>query len=151
MNVPLIIIVLAVVFIIVNLVLWIIALLGSRGTPVESEGKDKAGSLLESSVTEMLNIFKDVEDMINEIKKDNKQMVEGRDELPLGKDELFEKYGKDVKELSGAIDGLKSNIDKLKSNIDVNSSRMENLKNIMEELDGYLVKLSGSAEEAKED
>ena len=141
-NIPVVFVILTILFTIINLALWVVVMMGSKENPEKSGEKKSEESLLESTVTEMLNIFKDVEDMVNEIRKDNKRIVNQKPELPSNFTESINENRENIKK-------LKDNIEKLSSNIDGNSSRMENIKNLMEDIDSNLVKFTELMEKTK--
>jgi chromosome segregation ATPase len=140
MNISITIIIGAVIaFGLANLVLWIVLLLGTGKEAGKPEANKNEEALLASTINEMLDIYKDVEDMVDEIKSDNKKLAVLKPELPEGFAETINKDKEEIKKLNDSVK-------ELKSSISTNTSRMENLQNLLEDLDSNLVKISGLVE-----
>ena len=149
------------VYVLANTVLWVIALISMGRAGKDNDENMKAEAMLQSTVTEILNMFKNVESMTGEIRAELSAKAETKEEVKVEvrvPEELQQKLEaisgdvldgvrKETKELFEANEGLKADFE---SNAEKVGEKIGELEKLMRDIDAGLVKLTQPGQEKKE-
>ena len=145
-NIPLIIVIFAVVFSLVNTVFWLMVLLG----PGKKQSKDDAQAAPAGGVKldEVLDMYKELKNMLGGLKEDVKGASGKQPELKLpdGLSESINKNSDEMNKFKSNLDVLHGNMEKLREDLKKNSEQMEAVKRVIQDVDYHMVKLSGYVE-----
>jgi len=134
-------------YLVANTVLWVIALLSLGKQGKGDDESVKLEAMMQSTVTEILNMFKSVESMMGEIKALASEKEEVKVEVPA-------ELKKNIEAISGdVLDGLREETVKLEetgeelkaafeSNAEKVGEKIGELEKIMRDIDAGLVKLT---------